>query len=178
MNHTINTVEDAVKNVVNDELHNVVSVISEKSVELDVIRTNLSTAVEENTSLSEKEQLLISQVYNTIKHDIETVLINFDISNHTKMIQMIALIIKSIESITSQKEKIAGSIKKKVALECGRMCIKQIKDNADILIIYDSIAEVTLETMVDVSRNLNVKVISEAATSMVDCCMGFFSRGK
>jgi ribosomal protein S2 len=89
---------------------------------------------------------------------------------------MIALIIKTIESVTSQKEKIAGAIKKKVALECGRMCIKQMKDNADILIIYDSIAETALETMVDVSRNLNVKVISEAATNAVDCCMGLFSR--
>ena len=130
--------------------------------------------IEENASLSEKEQLLISHVYNTIKHDIEMILINFDVSNYTKIIQMIALIIKSIESITSQKEKIAGAIKKKVALECGRMCIKQMKDHLDILMIYDSIAETALETMVDVSRNLNVKVISEAATTAVNCCMGLF----
>ena len=157
-----------------ENVNNVANVISEKSIELNVIHTNLSIMIEENASLSEKEQLLISHVYNTIKHDIEMILINFDVSNYTKIIQMIALIIKSIESITSQKEKIAGAIKKKVALECGRMCIKQMKDHLDILMIYDSIAETALETMVDVSRNLNVKVISEAATTAVNCCMGLF----
>jgi hypothetical protein len=149
---------------------NEMNVISEKSVELSV----LPVIEEENTSLSEKEKSLVSIVYRHIKHDIETILINFDVSNYTKIIQMVALIMKSIESVTSQKEKIAGAIKKKVALECGRMCIKQMKDHMEILMIYDSIAESALETMVDVSRNLNVNVISDA-TSAVHCCMGFFS---
>ena len=151
---------------------NEMNVISEKSVELSV----LPVIEEENTSLSEKEKSLVSIVYREIKHDIETILINFDVSNYTKIIQMIALIMKSIESFTSQKEKIAGSLKKRVALECGRMCIKQMKDHMEILMIYDSIAESALETMVDVSRNLNVKVISEAAVSAANCCMGFFSK--
>lgn len=158
-----------------NNLNNMANEISEKSIELNVVSANLSSIDEENTSLTEKEKSLVSFVYREIKHDIETILINFDVSNYTKIIQMIALIMKSIENVTSQKEKIAGAIKKKVVLECGRMCIKQMKDHLDILIIYDSIAETALETMVDVSRNLNVKVISEAATTAAHCCMGLFS---
>lgn len=156
---------NSVANVANE-----MNVISEKLVELSVV----PLIEEENTSLTPKEKSLVSLVHREIKHDIEAILINFDVANYTKIIQMIALIMKSIESITSQNEKIAGAIKKKVALECGRMCIKQMKDHMDILMIYDSIAETALETMVDVSRNLNVKVISEAAASAANCCMGLF----
>ena len=157
---------NSVANVANE-----MNVISEKAIELNVLPAN-----EENVSLTPKEKALVSLVHREIKHDIEAILINFDVANYTKIIQMIALIMKSIESVTSQNEKIAGALKKKVALECGRMCIKQMKDHMDILMIYDSIAETALETMVDVSRNLNVKVISEAATTAVHCCMGLFSK--
>ena len=154
-----------------NSIDNINNEISEKAIELNVLPAN-----EENASLTPKEKSLVSLVHREIKHDIEAILINFDVANYTKIIQMIALIMKSIESVTSQTEKIAGAIKKKVALECGRMCIKQMKDHMDILMIYDSIAETALETMVDVSRNLNVKVISEAATNAVHCCMGLFSK--
>ena len=154
-----------------NSIDNINNEISEKAIELNVLPAN-----EENASLTPKEKSLVSLVHREIKHDIEAILINFDVANYTKIIQMIALIMKSIESVTSQTEKIAGAIKKKVALECGRMCIKQMKDHLDILMIYDSIAETALETMVDVSRNLNVKVISEAATNAVHCCMGLFSK--
>jgi len=38
--------------------------------------------------------------------------------------------------------------------------------------MYDTIGESTLETLVDVSRNLNVKEMGETAAT---CCVGFFS---
>ena len=60
---------------------NVDNIISEKAVELNMLQTNLPTVVEENMSFSKNEQLLVSHVYQTIKHDIEAVLINFDFSN-------------------------------------------------------------------------------------------------
>jgi hypothetical protein len=81
---------------------------------------------------------------------------------------MISSVIKIVESLTVMKKTITGIDKKAIALACGRKCIKMMKDHLDMLLLYDVIAETAMETMIDVSRNLNVNVVGE-------CCMGFFS---
>ena len=68
---------NSVANVANE-----MNVISEKAIELNVLPAN-----EENVSLTPKEKALVSLVHREIKHDIEAILINFDVANYTKIIQ-------------------------------------------------------------------------------------------
>ena len=86
-----------------------------------------------------------------------------------------ASIIKLLESIKLQDGLLGGKDKKLIALEVGKLLIKDnVKDEekqAVLLMIYDSTAEALLETMIDVSQHLNVKV--KEVTGM--CCDGLMS---
>ena len=76
---------------------------------------------------------------------------------------------KELESASAD-----GADKKAVAIELGRILIKEItpddKGESEILMVYDLIAETTLEAMIEVSRVVNVAV-QELATK---CCPGLF----
>jgi hypothetical protein len=65
-----------------------------------------------------------------------------------------------------------GKDKKEITLELGRILIKDVVKEDEkrviLLMIYDSISEQLLETMVDVSHHLNIKV-KELTGS---CCEG------
>ena len=65
-----------------NSIDNINNEISEKAIELNVLPAN-----EENASLTPKEKSLVSLVHREIKHDIEAILINFDVANYTKIIQ-------------------------------------------------------------------------------------------
>ena len=135
----------------------------EKAIEMSTIV--IST---DSDALTKQQKEILSVVFEKVKASVEDILIDMDLSNHIKIMQIISSIIKIVEGLTVMKKTLSGVDKKVIALACGRKCIKMMKDHLDMLLLYDAIAETAMETMIDVSRNLNVKEVSE-------CCMGFLS---
>jgi|UniRef100_A0A6C0BIA6 hypothetical protein len=141
------------------------SVIVEKAIEMSVIVTSI---VDDADALTKEQKEILSVVFEKVKASVESIMINMDLSNHIKIMQIISAVIKIVEGLTVMKKTISGVDKKAIALACGRKCIKMMKNHLDMLLLYDMIAESVMETMIDVSRNLNVKEVG-------DCCMGLFS---
>jgi hypothetical protein len=136
----------------------------EKAIEMSVI----VVSVDDSDALTKEQKEILSVVFEKVKASVEDIMIDMDLSNHIKIMQIISSVIKIVEGLTVMKKTISGVDKKAVALACGRKCIKMMKDHLDMLLLYDAIAETAMETMIDVSRNLNVKEIS-------GCCMELFS---
>ena len=142
------------------------SVIVEKAIEMGTI----VISDVDSDALTKEQKEILSVVFEKVKVSMESIMIDMDLSNHIKIMQIISAVIKIVEGLTVMKKTISGIDKKAVALACGRKCIKMMKDHLDMLLLYDAIAESAMETMIDVSRNLNINV-KEAG----DCCMGLFS---
>ena len=136
----------------------------EKAIEMSTI---VISVVDESNALTKEQKEILSVVFEKVKASVESIMIDMDLSNHIKIMQIISAVIKIVEGLTVMKKTISGIDKKVVALACGRKCIKMMKDHLDMLLLYDMIAETAMETMIDVSRNLNV--------NGAECCMGFFS---
>ena len=151
--------------------------IVEKGVELSqvVVKT-----VEEANSLTATQKEALEIVCNDVKSTIENILLHADTSIQIKIMQMISPIIKTVQDVSTLKLALSGADKKAIALECGRKCIKMIlKDHLDILMLYDTMAEPALETMLDLSRTLKstheqLKKIEKQESSQ-ECCMELFS---
>jgi hypothetical protein len=136
----------------------------EKAIEMSTI---VISAVDDSNALTKEQKEILSVVFEKVKTSVESIMIDMDLSNHIKIMQIISSVIKIVEGLTVMKKTISGIDKKAVALACGRKCIKMMKDHLDMLLLYDMIAETAMETMIDVSRNLNV--------NGAECCMGLFS---
>ena len=139
------------------------SVIVEKAIEMGTI----VISDVDSDALTKEQKEILSVVFEKVKASVESIMIDMDLSNHIKIMQIISAVIKIVEGLTVMKKTISGIDKKAVALACGRKCIKMMKDHLDMLLLYDMIAETAMETMIDVSRNLNV--------NGAECCMGLFS---
>lgn len=142
------------------------SVIVEKAIEMGTI----VISDVDSDALTKEQKEILSVVFEKVKTSVESIMIDMDLSNHIKIMQIISSVIKIVEGLTVMKKTISGIDKKAVALACGRKCIKMMKDHLDMLLLYDAIAEPAMETMIDVSRNLNIN-----GKEVGDCCMSLFS---
>ena len=128
------------------------------------------------SSLSEDQKKLASSIYESVKEAIKEFVADPNVNNTIKITKVIGQVIKQLE-----KTKATGADKKAVAIQLGRILIKEVtpddKGEAEILMIYDMVAEQTLEAMIEVSKVVNVAV-QEMATK---CCPGLlelFKRAK
>lgn len=138
---------------------------TEKAIEMGTV---IIAVVDDSNALTTEQKEILSVVFEKVKDSVESIVTNMDISNHIKIMQIISSVMKVVEGLTIMKKTISGMDKKAIALACGRKCIKMMNNHLDMLLLYDLIAETAMETMIDVSRNLNVNVVSE-------CCTGLFS---
>ena len=164
----------------------VVELANQTVVEVKEVKANTEvkvvTTVEELTMqlvlednrLTAEQRNIVKLIYDTAKETVETILTTANVSDVIKITQCIAAIIKLLEMVTINNAKVAGSNKKQIALELTKDLIKDIiKDEgmkANIIAMYDMVAEQTLETLIDVSRTLNVAVQNAASS----CCASFF----
>lgn len=132
--------------------------------ELQTIQLNIQS------TLTEEQQKILSFVYDSAK-GIAADVFSSSTNEAMKVTRLMGSLVKLMESLTFNNVKIAGASKKAVSLQLGRNLINDlIKDDAlkaNLIAVYDLAAESTLELMIDVSRNVNVKAVTEAATS---CC--------
>lgn len=126
-------------------------------------------SIEMESKLSDEQKKILTFVYDSAKDGAREILNKPAMADALKMTQMMSSIIKMLETITFNQVKLSGANKKAVALELGRKLINDIVSDenikAGILTIYDFTAEQTLETLIDVSKHVNVSV-----AQVVSCC--------
>lgn len=133
------------------------------------------------SSLTEDQKKLASTIYDSVKSAISEFVNDPNINNTVKITKTLGQVIKQLETTHIDNKLITGADKKAVAIQLGRILIKEVmpddKGEDEVLMVYDMIAEPTLEAMIDVSKVVNVAV-QELATK---CCPGlleFFKRTK
>ena len=121
-----------------------------------------ATEKEEVSKLTEEQEEVLKSVYEKAKSASETILHEPSISNAVKVAQIVGQTIKLLEEAVKTGKKMVGKDKKRVAMELCRSTIKElIKDEGlklNILNKFDTIGEQMLETMIDVSKHLNISV--------------------
>ena len=122
----------------------------------DILGTGMNMIIESN--LSEDQKKYAAFVYDSTKLLIQEFILT-DMNDIVKITLMISKIVKQIENVKIYKKYPTGMDKKAITIELGRIFIKDmIPDSNSIMMVYDVIAEPTLETMIDVSNNVNVSV--------------------
>jgi hypothetical protein len=154
-----------------------VSVVITNTIEETIAVTEVITnIIEEANSLTATQKEALDIVFNDVKSTVEHILIDADIPVQVKLMQMISPIIKTVQDVAALKLALTGADKKAVVLECGRKCIKRmLQDHQDMLMMYNTIAEPALETMLDLSRNLKsvhdkLKELEKKEPSK-ECCL-------
>lgn len=126
------------------------------------------------SSLSEDQKKLAISIYDSVKKTIGSFIRDPSINSTIKITKTIGQIIKQLESTIIDGKMITGADKKVVAIGLGRILIMELmsdsKAETEILMMYDIIAEPTLEAMIDVSKVVNIAV-KKIATK---CCPGLF----
>jgi len=125
----------------------------------------------ESSSLTKTQKQIVQVVYNELKNvimelindlkqiDVENIYIE-DISK--KIFIIISQSIKIVEKTKVNNKKLEGADKKQIVLELGKIVLyTEIPDTnitSVIIPIYDTIAEEILETIIDVSSQVNTEV--------------------
>jgi ElaB/YqjD/DUF883 family membrane-anchored ribosome-binding protein len=138
------------------------SVASTKEVPTKSSEKAVKAEKDEVSKLTEEQEEVLKSVYEKAKSASETIINEPSISNAVKVAQIVGQTIKLLEEAAKTGKKLAGKDKKIVAMELCRRTIKElIKDESlkeNILNKFDTIGEQMLETMIDVSKHLNISV--------------------
>jgi hypothetical protein len=133
------------------------------------------------SSLSEDQKKLASSIYESVSEAIKGFVADPNVNNTVKITKVIGQVIKQLENTKIEGKVITGADKKAVAIQLGRILIKEVtpddKGEAEILMVYDMVAEQTLEAMIEVSKVVNVAV-QEMATKCCPSLLDFFKRAK
>ena len=175
--------------VVEEKVEKIVeSTVSETTNATTTVTTSIASGIKEliqitgissisESNLTDEQKKLATQIYDKTKASIQSFINDASLNNTVKITKTLGQVIKQLEGVESAK----GADKKAVAIQLGRILIKEVmpddKGEAEVLVMYDLVAEPTLEAMIEVSRVVNVAV-QELATK---CCPGlldFFKRVK
>jgi len=136
---------------------------------------------ESTLTLNQRKIALNLYKSNTVMIDIiKNTIINDTINNMIQINNIIGQLIKQLENIKIAGLIILGEDKKAVVLVLGHILISKIvldeSHRKNILVMYDNVADLTLETMIDISKIVNINVekaiVEEVA---ITCCIGIFS---
>lgn len=123
--------------------------------------------------LDKEGEHIVSLVYHEAKAAAEPILCDSELSVSVKVTKLLAALMKIMEKTKVDGSKIPGAKKKAVVLYLLRQLMKDIVDDIPIqsylLSKAAAIGESLLETLADISRNVN---IPQVATT---CCMGLIS---
>ena len=120
------------------------------------------------SSLTEDQKKLAASIYDSVKAAIKEFISDPSINETIKITKTLGKLIKELENATVDGKAPSGADKKAVAIQLGRILIKEVVTSdsleANILMVYDVVAEPTLEAMIEVSKVVNV-VVQKVATS-------------
>jgi len=141
--------------------------IKEEIVKENVEKIVSSTGVD--VIITDEQNKLTTQIYNLSKIAVQSFINDMSLNNTIKITKMMCQLIKQLETVQINGKSPSGKDKKIVAIQIGRILIKDITpdDNyeTEILTLYDLIAEPTLEAMIEVSKVVNVGNIVQKITT-------------
>jgi hypothetical protein len=162
-----NEVKEEVQEVVNDVVSGATTALSE---EVKDIPNRIGLKLISESDLTNEQKKLAENIYDTTKANVKSFISDLSINNTIKITKTIGQVVKELENVKIDGKSPSGSDKKIVAIQLGRILIKEVtpddKGEAEILMAYDLLAEPTLEAMIEVSKVVNV-VVHEMATK---CC--------
>jgi len=123
------------------------------------------------SGLSEDQKKLASHIYDLTKKSIQSFISDSSFNNAIKITMTIGQVIKQLENVKIDGKAPTGADKKVVAIQLGRILIKEITPDdkeVEIFILYDTIAGPTLEAMIDVSKVVNVQEITKCCPKILD----------
>lgn len=151
-----------------------VTITTDVASETTELSHKMSLSMIPESSLTEEQKKLATQIYDSTKEAIKEFIADPSLNSTVKITRTIGQIIKQLEGVKIDGKAPSGVDKKAVAIQLGRILIKEVtpddKGEVEILMMYDLVAEPTLEAMIDVSRVVNIAV-QEIATK---CCPSLF----
>lgn len=132
---------------------------SPKNIKIDIVEMEQKNTIALSESLTENQKKIASIIYDSTKNAIKSVLLDNSVNNIMKITLMIGKTIQQIENVKINEKTPTGKDKKAVAIQLGRILIKEMVPNNEILVMYDLMADSTLEVMIDVSKVVNVEII-------------------
>ena len=132
---------------------------------------------EEKAELSPRQKEVVAQLYEVSKEAAKRIFSVASLDHVMNIGRLLAEIVKLTEKASYRGEKIPGSEKKAIVLELGRQLLQDPEVLSDELartaagMAYEAMGEALLETLVDVSKHVNVMVKEVAAT----CCGALLS---
>ncbi len=109
------------------------------------------------SKLNEEQKKIFDQCYTTLKTSIKALV---SVGNPTDALIITIIIGEAVKTVEATV--LRGSDKKSVALELGKILIKdaiedQVKE-AQIILLYDLMAEPLLDKLLDISKHVNVTI--------------------
>lgn len=159
------------------------SVKVESVVIVDAVEENTGLKRVSESSLTDDQKKIALNIYVTSETAVKGIMSDASLHNSVKVTMMVGQVIKDLAHVKVGDHAPSGSDKKAVALEVGRILIKEhVAEDThqkEIAMIYDHVAEKTLEAMIDVSKVVNA-VVSKAVNAAVEeaatrCCPGLLS---
>jgi hypothetical protein len=120
------------------------------------------------STLTDDQKKLAASIYDSVKAAIKEFISDPSINETIKITRTLGKLIKELENAKVDGKAPTGADKKAVAIQLGRILIKEVITSdsleANILMVYDVVAEPTLEAMIEVSKVVNV-VVQKVVTS-------------
>lgn len=142
--------------------------MSDISVVVIQVQRDTAAVIKELTLTSE-QQHIVTLVYADAQSASQLILKDDSLSSAVKVAKLLSELMKILEKTKVNGAKLSGSNKKAVALELVKHLIRDTAPDAfDLLASAESMGEHLLETLADVSRNLNMQVVEKIIET--GCC--------
>lgn len=135
--------------------------------------------ITEPPTVTQTQRALVQSLYEDAKRLTAIIWSSTALDSSVKITQLIAQLMVLVESVQLEGQKISGMNKKAVVLELGRLLLRDlIKDDierAQLLLMYDVLAEKILEAMIQMSHAVNIQGVKEtlASSSCWDCLVSW-----
>ena len=134
-----------------------------------------------NTELTSYQKAVVDKIFEVSKDTIKEVIETPEMADALVVTIAVGNLVKLIENLKINNKSLSSQNKKAIVLHLGKLLLSELlpetRNKANILGIYDLIAEPTLEKLIDVGSNINVvNNIVETVSDTVSnkkCC--FFS---
>ncbi len=154
--------------------------MSDITVVVVEIKRDAETVIKELT-LTPEQQHIVTLIYADAQSAANLILADGSMTGAVKVAKLLSELMKILEKTKVNGTKLSGSTKKAVALELLKHLIRdKSPDAAELLSSAESIGEQLLETLADISRNLNMqvveKIVETGCCGLVEVLMNFLKK--
>lgn len=135
---------------------------------------------ENNNGLTPYQKAVVKNIFNISKDSIKEVVDSPEMADALVVTIAVGNLVKLVDNLKINSKPLSGSNKKAIVLFLGRLLLNDLlpesRNKANIIGIYDLVAEQTLEKLIDVSSSINVvanNIIDNVAENIGNkkCCL-------